>query len=165
MSRGVVRGPHGVDVTVVDTAPAFKLGNKIEYSNGDVFQYVSFDGARAAAQPFIVDKDFEAKGAITTTAAGDAPVALGVFADAHAAAGYGWIQRAGNFPAVELATSVNPDVELYTTATAGRLSSTPTVGLVQSLKNVGTATDGAGQLRPCFSDAEIQIVTNAAVIN
>lgn len=165
MRGGIVAGPSGALLEQIDEAPVFTLGTELRFANGDMFQYVSFSAAKAATKPHIVTSAFAATTEITTALAAAAPVELGVFLANTGTEGYGWIQRAGLFPAVELATSVNPDVELFTTTTAGRLSSAAGVGRVNALKNVGTATTGAGQVRPCFSASPLQIPTDAVVIN
>jgi len=165
MTDGVIRGPHGALLEARDSVPVFKLGTQLEFSDGDMFQYVEFAGALDDAKVYVITPDFEVGGGVTTALAASAPHACGVLATEVTAAGYGWIQRQGTFPAVEYATGMDPDVALYTTATAGRLDDAVTAGLVQSLKNIGVATTGAGDLRESFSALPLQIVTGETVVN
>jgi hypothetical protein len=159
MSEGVVKGPHGADLEAIDKVAIFKPGTQLELSNGDLYQYVSFSAAKDAAKLYVVDAASAATDAVTTTIAEAAPIELGVFKAATGAAGYGWIQRAGNFPEIELNSAVGANVELFTGTTAGRASASGK--LIHALKNIQDQATSAGDKKKCFSGEAIRVPTDA----
>lgn len=114
--------PVGVDTARVDSSAGFKLGTKAIGSDDTEFVYVKSSGSIAQYAACGIDEDFTAIELTTTTAA--AMHKVGWAADATCGtAKYVWLCTKGtNFSGL-VADNSTADSALYTTATAGYVSS------------------------------------------
>ena len=113
--------PAGADVDGWESSAQFKLGTIAEGQDGRSFVYVLSSGSLAADAVCGIDEDFTAIELTTTTAA--AMHAVGWPEVGCGTGKYGWLCRNGtNFNGL-VADNSSADAPLYTTATAGYLSS------------------------------------------
>lgn len=113
-----VSGVIGVALSNTDTSPQYALGTTVNLDNGGQAFYVQAGGAVAAYDAVSVKNDDTAVSLTTTTSAGTKRVAWAQVAIASGE--YGWVQT-GSGVTANLAASCQPNVPLYTTATAGVL--------------------------------------------
>lgn len=118
-------GVIGTDFSSTSTTPKFALGHVVEGENGSRWMYVLASGAITQYDYVCIDEDYTARAG--TKANVDAGHSIGFAQVAFASADYGWVamQGRGNI-SVRTADSTSADVALYTTATAGVVSSTST---------------------------------------
>lgn len=93
----------GVDLTVIDTSPKFKLGELIQQDDGKIYKYVKYEAASAATAGVAGRVAYYAKvavgdatGTIVTSDKSDSDeVGAGVLQAALTDGSYGWIQVKG----------------------------------------------------------------------
>lgn len=115
-------GMLGVDVTATPTAADFDLGTAIIGTDGTKWVYVQASGAITQYDAVAIDENYQA--AALTKALADAGHAVGFAQVAFADNDYGWVAVEGSNISVRVAVACQPDVALYTTATAGVLDDT-----------------------------------------
>lgn len=121
----------GVALGFTDDTAQFNLGTTVNLDDGGQAVYVqaASDVAAYAAVSVLVDDTVVP---LTTTNAAESK-AVGFAQVSIASAYYGWVQLGGK-PRVNVAASCQPNVPLFTTATAGVLDdATVTAGLVAGL--------------------------------
>ena len=144
-----VYSPVGADVTLASTTQGFKLGTRAYAQDDREYVYVVSSGSIAQNAACGIDEDFTAIELTTTTAAAIHKVgwAEGVGCGTD---NYLWLCVKGtNFSGL-LADGTSPDAPLYTTATAGTLSTDSSTS--DPIKVVGVTAiacvsgGGAGEL-------------------
>lgn len=119
----------------------FALGTKYQIDE-DIYRYVQFTAAIAAADFAYVDKDWKTVEITTTNATKVSLVCCMPYA-ATTADYYGWVQTAGDFTG-NTATSLSEGAALYTSATAGQVGADGGSDVLISGLTVTAATTGAG---------------------
>jgi hypothetical protein len=153
----------GVELDGVHDVAKFNLGTKIESRDGTIYRYVLNDAtAKSANLMYEVDPStwtLVGAGETTTTAA-DAPKRVGwpQQSGGIAASKYAFVATGGRKFTISTSAAAAIDVELYTTATAGKVSSTATK-LIQGLK-LAVAAGSATTAEAC-SAIECYIPTDA----
>lgn len=172
MASYVVNPPLGdVDLAAevysaaTGAVPKFALGTKVETQDGKIFRYCKSQAAKTVGLVYEISYAWEVMDALTTDIDNDAPIMLCVPAETKTAPSgqtyaYAWYQTGGNFAAIELLQSCEPNVELKSTATAGKLFDS-TGETIYALKGVFTDgdIDAAATSAACFSHCEIHIPT------
>jgi len=137
----------GVALGNVDTTAQFNLGTVVNLDDGGQAMYVqaaSTVSAYAAVSVLVND----AVVPLTTTNAASSK-AVGFAQTSIASASYGWVQLGGR-PRINVATACQPNVPLFTTATAGVLDdATVTAGLVAGL--VATTSAASASAVTCIA--------------
>lgn len=93
----------GVDLTVIDTSPQFKLGELAQQDDGKIYKYVKYEAATAATAGVAGEVAYyatvavgDATGTIVTSDLSDSDeVGAGVLQAALTDGSYGWIQVKG----------------------------------------------------------------------
>lgn len=93
----------GVDLTVIDTSPQFKLGELAQQNDGKIYKYVKYEAATAATAGVAGEVAYyatvsvgDATGTIVTSDLSDSDeVGAGVLQAALTDGSYGWIQVKG----------------------------------------------------------------------
>lgn len=137
----------GVALGNVDTSPQFNLGTVVNLDDGGQAMYVQAASsvAQYAAVSVLVN---DAVVPLTTTNSANSK-AVGFAQTSIASASYGWVQLGGR-PRVSVATSCQPNVPLFTTATGGVLDdATVTAGLVAGL--VATTSAASASAVTCIA--------------
>ncbi|MGI9338548.1 MAG: hypothetical protein ACR2P4_08580 [Gammaproteobacteria bacterium] len=143
-----VHGLAGVDPTerIAGTGTSsnegneFELGTQVELDDGRVFVYVHANGAIVAGDVVLVDETWEADQIDTTNSATGFGQRVGVATAAFADNDFGWLQINGVVASINVGTSAATNVQLNSTATAGRIDDDATAGSEDVL---GIATTGA----------------------
>lgn len=136
-----------LDLSSVANLPVIAVGSVHTDPTGKIFQYVKAGGAVAQYDYVSLTKDgnYTATGLTTTTNPITEPALVGCYQGSVAlvSGNYAWVQRKGAHTGnVSAATAIG--VKMYTTATAGKLSSTSTsVSLINGLTAVAS-TAGSG---------------------
>lgn len=122
-------GKLGVDITAVDTTPAFTVGERITTNDGGVFVYCqAFGAVTGAGYVVLIDEAFTQADLIdTTNSASSFGQNVGVAKAALANDEYGWFQIAGTTTFRGLANAA-ANTALNTTATSGALDDDATTG-------------------------------------
>ena len=137
----------GVALDYTDTSPSFALGTVVNLSDGGQAVYVRAASTVAtyAAVSVLVDNTVVP---LTTTNSA-ASKAVGFAQASIASAYYGWVQLGGK-PRVSVLVGCQPNVPLFTTATAGSLDdATVTGGLVAGL--VATTSAASASAVTCIA--------------
>jgi hypothetical protein len=137
----------GVSLEYTDTSPSFALGTVVNLSDGGQAVYVRAASTVAtyAAVSVLVDNTVVP---LTTTNSA-ASKAVGFAQASIASAYYGWVQLGGK-PRVSVLVGCQPNVPLFTTATAGSLDdATVTGGLVAGL--VATTSAASASAVTCIA--------------
>jgi hypothetical protein len=137
----------GVSLEYTDTSPSFALGTTVNLSDGGQAVYVRAASTVAtyAAVSVLVDNTVVP---LTTTNSA-ASKAVGFAQASIASAYYGWVQLGGK-PRVSVLVGCQPNVPLFTTATAGSLDdATVTGGLVAGL--VATTSAASASAVTCIA--------------
>ncbi len=108
------------DVTQTSSSIAYKLGTCLQAEGGEEYMYVLTSGAVTSGDTVVVDENFTARSITTTLAA--AAQKVGFAQNAIATDTYGWVATKGNNVSGRIADNSTADAPLYTTATAGVLS-------------------------------------------
>ena len=119
----------GASPTLTHTAPQFGLGDQYEDQSGNVWVYVKASGSISQYDVVTYDETYSTVVAPVSTSNKARGDKLGVAAVAFSANDYGWLQVYGVVTMNVLGTSA-ANVELTVSATAGKLSSASTTGLV-----------------------------------
>ncbi len=140
----------GVALSYTDTSASFGLGTVVNLDDGGQAVYVKAASEVSQYAAVAVLADNSVVMLTTTNAANSKRVG---FAQVSIASGsYGWVQT-GGVPVVKLAASCNPNVPLFTTATAGTLDDATVsgggVGLVAGI--VATATASGATAITCVA--------------
>jgi len=135
-----------------DGGQGVALGSRVVAANGNEFIYVQAGAAIAQFDAVAVDESFAARPLTKALADAGEKICLAQVAFANTA--FGWVQTRG-LGRVNVSASVAADVLLYTTATAGRLSSTSaSQTLVRGLV-LTTARGGTDGDAPCNAVNEL----------
>lgn len=137
--------PTGADPTSVHETAQFKLGSIAVGQDNRKFVYVQANGAIDLNDFVTVDENFQAAAGTTTTAAG-AHLTAWAADIAYADNEFGWLTLSGaNFNGNVL-DGTTADAQLYTTATAGHLSTDSSTGDPIAVNGVVVVTvrSGAG---------------------
>jgi len=137
----------GVSLEYTDSSPSFALGTTVNLSDGGQAVYVRAASTVAtyAAVSVLVDNTVVP---LTTTNSA-ASKAVGFAQASIASAYYGWVQLGGK-PRVSVLVGCQPNVPLFTTATAGSLDdATVTGGLVAGL--VATTSAASASAVTCIA--------------
>lgn len=140
----------GVALGYTDTSASFGLGTTVNLDDGGQAVYVQAASEVSQYAAVAVLANNKVVMLTTTNAAESKRVG---FAQVSIASGsYGWVQT-GGVPVVKLAASCNPNVPLFTTATAGTLDDATVsgggVGLVSGI--VATATASGATAITCVA--------------
>jgi hypothetical protein len=137
----------GVSLDYTDTSPSFAVGTVVNLSDGGQAIYVQAASTCAQWSAVTVNVDNTVAPLTTTNSANSKAVG---FAQASiASAYYGWVQLGGK-PRVSVLVGCQPNVPLFTTATAGSLDdATVTGGLVAGL--VATTSAASASAVTCIA--------------
>lgn len=137
----------GVSLGYTHSSPAFNLGTVVNLDDGGQAIYVQAASTCATYAAVAVQVDNTVVPLTTTNSA--ASKAVGFAQVSIASAYYGWVQLGGK-PRVSVATSCQPSVPLFTTATAGVLDdATVTGGLVAGI--VATTSAASASAVTCIA--------------
>jgi hypothetical protein len=137
----------GVSLGSMDSSPSFNLGTTVNLDDGGQAVYVQ--AASSVAQYNAVTVRYDNTVAPITTTNSANSKAIGFAQVSIASASYGWVQIGGK-PRVTVATACQPNVPLFTTATAGVLDdATVTAGLVAGL--VATTSAASASAVSCIA--------------
>ena len=137
----------GVALDYTDTSPSFALGTTVNLSDGGQAVYVRAASTVATYAAVSVQVDNTVVPLTTTNAANSK--AIGFAQVSIASAYYGWVQLGGK-PRVNVAVACQPNVPLYTTATAGVLDdAVVSGGLVAGL--VATTSAASASAVTCIA--------------
>lgn len=139
-----------LDSTSITQGKAFGLGDSATGKDGGEHRYVQAGSAITQYDTVWIDETFTAN-PITKALAGTTGQ-VGVAGVAFASADYGWVSVAGKNVTLRVAASTNADANLWTSDTAGVLTSTaatashfPIMGLIAaSAGSAGGVTNVAG---------------------
>jgi len=142
----------GLDLTVIDTSPQFKLGELAQLDDGKIYKYVKYEAASAATAGVAGEVAYyatvavgDATGTIVTSDLSDSDeVGAGVLQAALTDGSYGWIQVKG------IAT-----LTIALTAGADGDPLTPTGAADGTLDVSSAATDNVCAIAGDISDKEI----------
>ena len=150
----LIGGPSTYTLTSAELTQgkSFGLGDKATAKNGAEYRYVQAGAAITQYDTVWVDETFVAK-PITKALAGTTGQ-VGSAQVAFASASYGWVAVAGEALTLRVAASASADATLWTSDTAGVLTSTaatashfPILGMVAaSAGSAGGATNVAGYM-------------------
>ena len=115
----------GVSLDYTDSSPSFNLGTVVNLDDGGQAVYVRAASEVPTYAAVAVQLDDTVVPLTTTNAAGSK--AVGFAQGSIAPLYYGWVQLGGK-PRVLVAANCQPNVPLYTTATAGVLDDTVVSG-------------------------------------
>jgi hypothetical protein len=126
----------GVDLTVIDTSPQFKLGELAQQDDGKIYKYVKYEAATAATAGVAGEVAYyatvavgDATGTIVTSDLSDSnEIGAGVLQAALTDGTYGWVQVKG-IAKLTIALTAGADGRPLTAkgATDGTLDVTSTV--------------------------------------
>jgi hypothetical protein len=137
----------GVALGNTDTSPQFNQGTTVDLDDGGQAVYVKAASTVATYSAVSVLVDNSVVPLTTTNAA--ASKAVGFAQVSIASASYGWVQIGGK-PRVNVFTACQPNVPLFTTATAGVLDdATVTGGLVGGI--VATTSAASASAVTCIA--------------
>jgi hypothetical protein len=134
--------------TTIDTvenpeypAAPFVFGERTIGTDASEWIYVEPAGAYAVGTVGYIDANWEFHALTTTNAAANNGMMVGVMSQvasvtaSPSATNYDgvWAQIAGGCAALQVSASAAANVQLYTTATAGQLSDTPSAGFVNNV--------------------------------
>jgi len=137
----------GVALGNTDTSPQFNQGTTVDLDDGGQAVYVKAASTVATYSAVSVLVDNSVVPLTTTNAA--ASKAVGFAQVSIASASYGWVQIGGK-PRVNVLTACQPNVPLFTTATAGVLDdATVTGGLVGGI--VATTSAASASAVTCIA--------------
>lgn len=140
-------GVIGVALGNTDTSPQFNLGTTVNLDDGGQAVYVQAASTVATYAAVAVRVDNTVVPLTTTNSANSK--AVGFAQVSIASASYGWVQLGGK-PRVSVATSCQPNVPLFTTATGGVLDdATVTAGLIAGL--VATTSAASASAVTCIA--------------
>lgn len=126
-------------------APPFAVGQIVLGTDNSSWVFCIANGALAAGDVVQLSSVFVATGITTSNALFGSAVAVVPYAVADTY--YFWAQRSGQAAAIAASTGVLANVQLYTTSTAGRLSSSSTTSIVGIILNATAASNlAAGRL-------------------
>ena len=145
---------EGIDVSTVLTVNAtaspeypaapFITGTECLGSNNSRWVYVTAAGAITLGDVVCVTKTYTANSLTSTIAATSLGLPLGVASLAAFTTGqYGWVQTQGASPAISLLAGVAPNVQLYSSATAGRVGATSATGTTYAVNGIVATTTSA----------------------
>lgn len=152
----VTSGMVGVDLTkqtagtTTDGAGAeFALGTQVTATDGQVWVYAQAGGAITAYDWVAIDENFQMVAG--TKALADAGHAVGFAQAAFDDNDMGWVCVHGKNISVNTLASCAPDVQLYTSGTAGKLDDTSaSQTLIRGVVQVAAATASA-KARECMA--------------
>lgn len=149
----------GIDVSRVDDTQEFNLGYITQDSAGTWYQYIKNVSLNNAAANYAIAilEDNTIDASFTTTTAGASPQRVGVPQTSIAAGQYGWLAIRGAMT-LEVGANCAADVQLYTTATGGRLDDAATT-LVAGIK-LTTARGGTDGPAPAYAVTDITVNTS-----
>jgi len=137
----------GVALGNTDTSAQFNLGTTVNLDDGGQAVYVQAASTVATYAAVAVRVDNSVVPLTTTNSASSK--AVGFAQVSIASASYGWVQLGGK-PRVNVAVACQPNVPLFTTATAGVLDdATVTAGLVAGL--VATTSAASASAVTCIA--------------
>jgi hypothetical protein len=137
----------GVSLGYTDTSPSFNVGTTVNLDDGGQAVYVQAASTVPAYSAVSLRVD-ETVVPLTTTNAANSK-AVGFAQVSIASAYYGWVQLGGK-PRVSVLVGCQPNVPLFTTATAGSLDdATVTGGLVAGL--VATTSAASASAVTCIA--------------
>jgi hypothetical protein len=137
--------PLGANVSETTTAAKFRLGERASGEQGQEYLYVLSSGTITQYAAVAVDEDFTAR-ALTTTLAGQANT-FGTAQVAFTTDKYGWVAVNGCGLNVLCRDNIAANAQLFTTASAGKLTSTASTGgalMVQGVRSATAAASGGG---------------------
>lgn len=142
-----IDGTIGVSLTkqvagnASDDNNEWPLGQCVKATDGQEWVYVQASGAITAYDCVAIDENYQAA-AITSTLA-KAGYAIGFAQAAFDDDDFGWVAKQGSNISVRVAASCAPDVQLYTSATAGVLDDTSTGTLIRGVVKIAASTTAA----------------------
>ena len=137
----------GVALDYTDTTPSFGTGTVVNLSDGGQAVYVQAASTVSTYMAVSVRVDNTVVPLTTTNSAHSK--AIGFAQTSIASAYYGWVQLGGK-PRVNVLIACQPNVPLFTTATAGSLDdATVTAGLVAGL--VATTSAASASAPTCVA--------------
>ena len=137
----------GVALGYTDSSPSFNLGTTVNLDDGGQAVYVKAASTVATYMAVSVLVDNTVVPLTTTNSANSK--AVGFAQTSIASAYYGWVQLGGK-PRVNVLIGCQPNVPLFTTATAGSLDdATVTAGLVAGL--VATTSAASASAPTCVA--------------
>jgi len=127
--------------------PPFVIGTEVIGSNDGRWCYATAAAAITAGDVCVITKAFQAIGVTSAVAATSFGLRLAVSQATVTTGQYSWYQYSGTdtSPGINVTASIAQNVQLYTTATAGRLgaiatgSSVTAVGIVTTTTSASTA--------------------------
>lgn len=142
-ATGGTIGPRLLDTS---TTANYKLGHRVQGTDGTEWVYCISSGAITQYQAVGINEDFDAY-SLTSTLAAQSD-AVGFAQNAFAAGEYGWIAVRGTNIKVRTKASAAADTQLWTTASAGVLDDATAAGAfkidgVVLVAAAGTAANGA----------------------
>ena len=143
-----IDGTIGADLTAVTAGTTtdgenalFALGSTVDATDGQEYVYVQAGGAITQYDTVAIDENYQA--VPITKALADAGHQVGFAQIAFADNDLGWVPLGGTNIQTRLAASCEPDVQLYTTGTAGVLDDTAaSQTLIRGVVGVTTASSG-----------------------
>ena len=149
----------GVDLTVIDSSPAFKLGELAQQDTGKVYKYVKYEAATAAVAGVAGEVAYyatvavgDATGTIVTSDLSDSDeVGAGVLQAALTDGAYGWVQVTGIATlTIALTAGADGDNLTPTGATDGTLDTN--VATAADTNICATAIDASANIIMCKFD-------------
>lgn len=136
-------GPRLTDTT---TTADYKLGQRVQGTDGTEWVYCVSSGAITQYQAVGINEDFDAY-SLTSTLAAQSD-AIGFAQNAFAAGEYGWVAVRGTNIKVRTKASAVADTQLWTTASAGVLDDATAAGALKIdgvvlVSSASTAANGA----------------------
>jgi len=150
-----IYSPLGVKLDVPSSTPDAALGDEARGEANSKWLYVL--AGEAITQYAAVGVNYNFTANLLTKVHADAGRKIGVAQVAFASGQYGWVATQGgnNILAVRAKNACQPNVALYTTATAGYLDDTSaTQTLVNGIVLTDTAT-ASGAAKPAFIMTEV----------
>lgn len=143
---------EGVDLSTAFTlststpeypAAPFLLGTEMLGTQNGRWVYCTAAGINAIGDVCIISPAFQTSGINTTNDATAFGLPLGVSMAATTTGQYSWYMTNGTTPTVNVLASTAPNVQLYTSATSGRLTSALSTGASSTIVGIVTTTTSA----------------------
>lgn len=130
-------------------APPFALGQSVQAVDDAEYVFVKFAGAYPLGSVVYFDANWNATAITTANAAAISGQQVGVMSQVASLGGdYGFVQKSGLAPAILVAAATAANAQLYTTTTAGELTSVATGAVAISGIILTTAEGGAAGVAP-----------------
>jgi len=149
----------GVDLTAIDSTPAFKLGELAQQDTGKVYKYVKYEAATAATAGVAGEVAYyatvavgDATGTIVTSDLSDSDeVGAGVLQAALTDGAYGWVQVKG-IATLTIALTAGADGDNLTPTGAGDGTLDVNVATAADTNICATAIDASANIIMCKFD-------------